>query len=63
MLAALVELRGWFTSAVAPNAGTAEVTKAVVATAVVLLPAVCVTAIVPVGKEGVPEKVGLAKGA
>jgi hypothetical protein len=44
-------------------AGTAAVTKAVVATAVVLLPAVCVTAIVPVGREGVPEKVGLAKAA
>jgi hypothetical protein len=37
---------------------SAVVTKAVVASAVVLLPAVCVTPIVPVGKEGVPEKVG-----
>jgi hypothetical protein len=45
------------------NAGTAAVTKAVVATAVVLLPAVWVVAIVPVGRVGVPVKVGLAKGA
>jgi hypothetical protein len=39
------------------------VTNAVVASAVVLLPAVCVTAVVPVGREGVPVKVGLARGA
>ena len=45
------------------NAGTAVVTKAVVARAVVLLPAVCVTPVVPVGREGVPEKVGEASGA
>jgi hypothetical protein len=45
------------------NAGTAAVTNAVVATAVVLLPAVCVTAVVPVGREGVPVKVGEAKAA
>ena len=45
------------------NAGTAAVTKAVVATAVVLLPAACVTAVVPVGREGEPEKTGEAKGA
>jgi hypothetical protein len=44
-------------------AGTAAWTNAVVASAVVLLPAVCVTPIVPVGREGVPEKVGLTKGA
>jgi hypothetical protein len=47
---------------VAP-AGTAAVTNAVVAKAVVLLPGDCVTAVVPVGREGVPVKVGLAKGA
>jgi hypothetical protein len=40
------------------TAGTAAVTNAVVATAVVLLPAVCVTAVVPVGSEGVPVKAG-----
>jgi hypothetical protein len=45
------------------NAGTAAVTNAVVASAVVLLPAVCVTAVVPVGREGVPVKVGEASGA
>ena len=39
---------------------TAAVTKAVVAKAVVLSPAVCVTPIVPVGKVGVPVKVGEA---
>jgi hypothetical protein len=50
-------------SAVDAKAGTAAVTKAVVATAVVLLPAVCVTAVVPVGKEGVPVKAGEASGA
>jgi hypothetical protein len=44
-------------------AGTAAVTKAVVASAVVLLPGDCVTAVVPVGREGVPEKVGEASGA
>jgi hypothetical protein len=38
-------------------------TKDVVATAVELLPAVCVTAIVPVGKDGVPVNTGLARGA
>jgi len=37
------------------------VAKAVVATAVVLFPADCVVAIVPVGSVGVPVKVGLAK--
>jgi hypothetical protein len=36
------------------------VTKAVVASLVVLSPEVWVTAVVPVGKEGVPEKVGEA---
>ena len=41
----------------------AAVTKAVVANAVVLLPAVWVTPIVPVGKDGVPVKVGEARGA
>jgi hypothetical protein len=51
------------TSVTVANAGTAAVTKAVVARAVVLLPAVCVTPVVPVGREGVPEKLGLAKGA
>jgi hypothetical protein len=45
------------------NAGTAAVTNAVVASAVVLLPGDCVTPIVPVGKEGVPVKVGLARSA
>jgi hypothetical protein len=40
---------------------TAVPTKAVVATAVVLSPAVCVVAIVPVGKVGVPVKVGEAR--
>jgi hypothetical protein len=44
-------------------AGTAAVTNAVVASAVVLLPAVCVTPVVPVGREGVPVKVGLARSA
>jgi hypothetical protein len=43
------------------NAGTAAVTKAVVASAVVLLPGDCVVAIVPVGSVGVPLKVGEAK--
>jgi hypothetical protein len=45
------------------NAGTAAVTNAVVATAVVLLPGDCVVAIVPVGRVGVPVKVGLANAA
>jgi hypothetical protein len=45
------------------NAGTAAVTKAVVATAVVLLPGDCVVAIVPVGRVGVPVKVGEASAA
>jgi hypothetical protein len=36
--------------------GVAVVTNAVVARAVVLLPAVCVTPVVPVGKDGVPLK-------
>jgi len=45
------------------NAGTAAVTKAVVASAVVLFPAVWVMAVVPVGKDGVPLKVGLARAA
>ena len=44
-------------------AGTAAVTKAVVATAVVLLPVVWVVAIVPVGRVGVPVKVGEFKAA
>jgi hypothetical protein len=56
-----VVLDGELMSAVAANAGTAAVTKAVVATAVVLLPAVWVVAIVPVGKVGVPVKLGLAR--
>ena len=42
------------------TAGIAAVTKAVVAKAVVLLPGLCVVAIVPVGKVGVPVKVGEA---
>ena len=50
-------------SAVVANAGTAAVTKAVVATAVVLLPGDWVVAIVPVGRVGVPVKVGLARSA
>ena len=41
----------------------AAVTKAVVANAVVLLPDACVTPMVPVGKVGVPVKVGEARGA
>jgi hypothetical protein len=45
------------------NAGTAAVTKAVVASAVVLSPGDCVVPIVPVGRVGVPVKVGLARGA
>jgi hypothetical protein len=45
------------------NDGTAAVTKAVVATAVVLLPGLCVVAIVPVGRVGVPVKVGEARSA
>jgi len=40
---------------------TAVVTKAVVATAVLLLPAVCVIAMVPVGSVGVPVNVGEAR--
>jgi hypothetical protein len=56
----LVDVRAW---AAVANAGTAAVTNAVVASAVVLLPAVCVTPVVPVGKEGVPEKAGDARGA
>ena len=39
------------------------VTNAVVATAVVLFPGDCVVAIVPVGRVGVPVKVGEASGA
>jgi hypothetical protein len=46
---------------VVANAGTAAVTNAVVASAVVLLPGDCVTPIVPVGRVGVPVKVGEAK--
>jgi hypothetical protein len=42
-------------------AGVAAVTKAVVASAVVLLPGDWVVAIVPVGSVGVPVKVGLAR--
>jgi hypothetical protein len=42
---------------------TAVVTKAVVARAVVLLPALCVTPVVPVGNDGAPENVGDASGA
>jgi hypothetical protein len=38
-------------------------TKAVVAILVELSPRVCVTAVVPVGREGVPVKVGLARSA
>ena len=59
----MVWLDGALVSAVAANAGTAAVTNAVVASAVVLLPAVCVTAVVPVGKEGVPVNAGEASGA
>ena len=62
-LMTFVVLDGELMSAVAANAGTAAVTNAVVASAVVLLPAVCVTPVVPVGSEGVPEKVGEAKAA
>jgi hypothetical protein len=50
-------------SALVANAGTAAVTKAVVASAVVLLPGDWVVAIVPVGRVGVPVKVGLARSA
>jgi hypothetical protein len=50
-------------AAVVEAAGTSCCTKAVVATAVVLLPEVCVTAVVPVGREGVPVKAGLARSA
>jgi hypothetical protein len=39
------------------------VTNAVVASVVLFVPAVCVTPVVPVGREGVPVKVGLAVGA
>ena len=42
---------------------TDEVTNSVVANAVVLLPAVWVTPMVPVGNVGVPVKVGEAIGA
>lgn len=42
---------------------SAVVTKAVVASFVVLSAAVCVTPVVPVGSEGVPVKAGLARGA
>jgi hypothetical protein len=49
----LLAARDWVEVA---NAGTAAVTNAVVASAVVLLPAVCVTPVVPVGREGVPVK-------
>jgi hypothetical protein len=42
---------------------TAVPTKAVVAMAVELFPAVCVVAIVPVGRVGVPVKVGEARSA
>jgi hypothetical protein len=45
------------------DAATAAVTKAVVASAVVLLPALCVTPVVPVGSDGVPVNVGEARGA
>jgi hypothetical protein len=57
MLAALVVLDGELISAVVPNAGTAAVTKAVVAICVVLVPAVAV------GARGVPVRLGEAKGA
>jgi hypothetical protein len=57
MLAALVVLRGSFTSAVTPNAGTAAVTNAVVASWVVFVPAVAVGAV------GTPVRAGEAKGA
>jgi hypothetical protein len=43
--------------------GLEAVTKAVDASAVVLSPGDCVVAIVPVGRVGVPVKVGLARGA
>jgi hypothetical protein len=56
----LLAARDWVEVA---NAGTAAVTNAVVASAVVLLPGDCVVAIVPVGRVGVPVKVGLARGA
>jgi hypothetical protein len=42
---------------------SAVVTNAVVAIAVVLLPAVCVTPIVPVGRVGVPVNTGEARRA
>jgi hypothetical protein len=50
-------------STLVATAGTAAVTNAVVASAVVLLPGDCVVPIEPVGKVGVPVKVGLARGA
>jgi hypothetical protein len=58
-LSATVVLLGESAWAVVANAGIAAVTKAVVANAVVLLPGDCVVAIVPVGRVGVPVKVGL----
>jgi len=58
-----VEVGLLITSVTVANAGTAAVTNAVVASAVVLLPGDCVVAIVPVGRVGVPVKVGEAKAA
>jgi hypothetical protein len=52
-----------FTHALTLFVGMAAVTKAVVASAVVLLPADCVTAVVPVGKDGVPVKDGESSAA
>jgi len=49
------------TSVSVANDGTAAVTNAVVANAVVLLPGDCVTPIEPVGRDGEPEKVGEAR--
>jgi hypothetical protein len=60
-LSETVVLLGESAWAVVANAGIAAVTKAVVANAVVLLPGDCVVAIVPVGRVGVPVKVGLAR--
>ena len=57
----VLDVRLLITSVTVANAGTAAVTKAVVASAVVLLPGDWVVAIVPVGRVGVPVKVGLAR--
>jgi hypothetical protein len=55
MISACVASSTWPLTVVEAS-GLEAVTNAVVASAVVLLPAVCVTPIVPVGREGVPVK-------